>query len=489
MKESKNIRSEYIKNLVEDKEELSKTLSETAKSAISDILESEVKKGFRQILTEANDDDFEVEDVDVKENPADDATEVDAEEGASADADTAADADNEAGADDAEVETGEDAEDSVDGETDDEIWGELEQYKDDEGEYDLTKLDKESAVKVLKVMNPESDGIRVMKNPNGSIKLSDDNTETEYIIDVDGSIDSEEPEEDGELEFDIDLTESADANLGYTDDYQKKTAMTTPDNHEPANPKYTYSMDGGAPTGTEKPWVGKKRGDAPFSKVAKTDYPSRKVNEGEMEECGPEGCGKGEEPVVEVMTSTENSAAARGTSMTHANTNNKQKFARNGHVQSKETRGTGEGYQPANEQVDESIVKVKKMANQIFRENKELKKLAGEFKNKLEESVVINSSLANVIKLLTENSTTRDEKVSIIQRFDKVKTVDESKNLYESISRELKSTKNFTVPTNEIPVQMNESKATKEQILNENALYQCDDLQGMIGLIERMNKI
>ena len=139
--------------------------------------------------------------------------------------------------------------------------------------------------------------------------------------------------------------------------------------------------------------------------------------------------------------------------------------------------------------MDESIVKVKKMANQIFRENKELKKLAGEFKNKLEESVVINSSLANVIKLLTENSTTRDEKVSIIQRFDKVKTVDESKNLYESISRELKSTKNFTVPTNEIPVQMNESKATKEQILNENALYQCDDLQGMIGLIERMNKI
>ena len=474
MNTSKNIRSEYIKNLVEDKEELSKTLSETAKSAISDILESEVKKGFRQILTEANDDDFEVEDVEVEEKPADDATEVDAEEGAAADAEIEADAN------DAEAETGEDAEDGVDGETDDEIWGELEQYKDDEGEYDLTKLDKESAVKVLKVMNPESDGIRVMKNPNGSIKLSDDNTETEYIIDVDGSIDSEEPEEDAELEFDIDLTESADANLGYTDDYQKKTAMTTPDNHEPANPKYTYSMDGGVPTGTEKPWVGKKRGDVPFGK---------KVNEGEMEECGPEGCGKGEEPVVEVMTSTENSAAARGTSMTHANTNNKQKFARNGHVQSKETRGTGEGYQPANEKVEESIVKVKKMANQIFKENKELKSLASEFKNKLEESVVINSSLANVIKLLTENSTTRDEKVSIIQRFDKVKTVDESKNLYEAISRELKSTKNFTVPTNEIPVQMNESKATKEQILNENALYQCDDLQGMIGLIERMNKI
>ena len=472
-KENKNIRSEYIKNLVEDKEELSKTLSETAKSAISDILESEVKKGFRQILTEANEDDFEVEDV-KDETTADDATETtvadettDTEDGGDETVDTEVEVDSDS-------EAGEGADEGASGEEDNEIWGDLEQLKDDEGEYDLTQLDNDSAIKVLKVMNPENDGIRVMKEPNGAIKLTDDNTETEYIIDIDGALDSEEPEaEDDALDFEVDITESTNPNLGYTDDYQKKTAMTTPDNHEPADSKETYSMDAGVPKGTEKPWVGQKRGDTPFS---------QKVNEGEVEECGGAPVQE-EEQIDETMTSTENSANARGTGMTHANTNSKQQFARNGHVQSKETRGTGEGYKPANE----SVVKIKKMANQIFKENKELKKLAGDFKAKLEESVVINSSLANVIKLLTENSTTRDEKVNIIQRFDKVKTLTESKQLYDTISTELKKAPKAQNPS--LDIQISEQKKTKQETLNENALYQCDDLNEMVGLIERMNRI
>ena len=35
---------------------------------------------------------------------------------------------------------------------------------------------------------------------------------------------------------------------------RKKTAMTTPSNNEPAKSSETYSMDGGVPTGTEKPY-------------------------------------------------------------------------------------------------------------------------------------------------------------------------------------------------------------------------------------------
>jgi hypothetical protein len=48
--------------------------------------------------------------------------------------------------------------------------------------------------------------------------------------------------------------------------------------------------------------------------------------------------------------------------------------------------------------------------------------------------------LAYATRLFTEHSTTKQEKINILRRFDVVESLKESKNLYRSIKNELTST-------------------------------------------------
>ena len=463
---SKNIRSEYIKSLVEQKESLSRDLEENTKATIKEALGEAVNKSLRDILSESN-DDFEVEEVtpdtDDTEN-AEDATSdvtVDVEDGAEGET-----PDAEGSEDSTEAEDNGSSEDA-----EDDVWSELEQYKGEDGEYDLTGMSKEDSIKVLKVMNPDEDGIRVMQNDNGTITIKDDANETEYLIDIDGSLDGAEGDEaEDEFELELDTNESVnegEVDLGYTDSYQKKTAMTTPDNHEPADKKSTREPEVKAnaiPTGTEKPWVGNKGDMTPYNE--------------NVQECDGAEC---EKPVDEGATTvTQNNSNVRDVTMNHVPNSSSQKYARNGHVEGEEKRGTGEGYQPTSE----SITYIKQKANQIFKENKELKAIAEDIRLKLDEAVVINYNLGRVVKILTENTTTRDEKVSIVKRFNAVKTVNESKALYESITNELKSNK----PSNTGITDKQLAESKKSQLV-ETTIYQSDDLPEMLSLMERLSKI
>jgi hypothetical protein len=79
--------------------------------------------------------------------------------------------------------------------------------------------------------------------------------------------------------------------------------------------------------------------------------------------------------------------------------------------------------------------------------NIELRKALDVFREKLNEVAVFNSNLAYATRLFTEHSTSKQEKINILKRFDSAETLKESKNLYRTIKEELNSTKN----------QMNES--------------------------------
>lgn len=67
--------------------------------------------------------------------------------------------------------------------------------------------------------------------------------------------------------------------------------------------------------------------------------------------------------------------------------------------------------------------------------NEEYRKALDLFRNKLNEVAVFNSNLAYATRLFTEHSTTKQEKINILKRFDNVETLKESKNLYQSIKR------------------------------------------------------
>lgn len=471
---AKNIRSEYIKQLIEDKNSLENKLSEVTKETIKSIIDENVGDKLRQIISEDEDsfieDEVEDDSTTSSEEDGDDAA-TDAETETEVD-DTAENGDETTDVDveDTVTDTVDDGtEDSDIDATEDDVWNDLEQYKGEDGEYDLTGMDADNLIKVMQVMKP-TDGIRVVKNDNGTITLSDDETEKEYIIDIDaegedglGDFDSEEGVEESKKHC------NEGANLGYTDDFQNKTAMTTPPNNEPANPKTTYSMDGGAPTGTEKRWA---------NQGSKAPY-----DEDVNEECEYEveiDDDKKEDEVNETMTTQEQGPYNRGDGMVHTNTNSKAAKGRNAHAGGKQISGTGD-----NSYSNTQLENIMRKANAIFNENKELKALVPKMQQQMMESIVINKSMGNVMRIVMENSTTLNEKKDILKRFTGVKTIEESDSLYQTISEELKREGKTMNVNNVINSQLAESKNS----VVETPMYQSEDLSKTLDLINRLNKI
>ena len=73
--------------------------------------------------------------------------------------------------------------------------------------------------------------------------------------------------------------------------------------------------------------------------------------------------------------------------------------------------------------------------------NDEYRKALDLFRTKLNEVAVFNSILAYATRLFTEHSTTKQEKINILRRFDNAETLKESKNLYRTLKSELDSPK------------------------------------------------
>ena len=97
-------------------------------------------------------------------------------------------------------------------------------------------------------------------------------------------------------------------------------------------------------------------------------------------------------------------------------------------------RRSERGRVTAPRQISESKLKEIKLLKE---KNEEYKKALDFFRNKLNEVAVFNSNLAYSTRLFTEHSTTKQEKINILRRFDNVETLKESKNLYKSIKNEL----------------------------------------------------
>lgn len=461
---AKNIRSKYIKNLISESKGISEGLEETTKEALKDILRETVNEQFRSILAEA-DDDFDEEEVDTEAENAAVAQEpeVEAEDGVVADeepVDTAAEAE------------GEEVPEEEPDEEEEEIWNSLEQYKNEDGEYDLTGMDGKEAARVLKVMDPDKDGIRIVKDGN-KIELTDDDAGTEYVIEL-------EPEENEfEIEVDESVTECDDnligesentGNTGYMGNkYQGKTAMTTPDNHEPSPMDGYRDWDKGAPHGTEKRY-GKSKGDPqPFNEGIMLEVEL----DDEMEEhSGPEGPGR------------------RHAVKTHHNTNKTTHTGREGSEGGRLVNPSTESdYQPDKEE-DRADEAIKRKANKVFRENKELKAVAGKIKDKLEESYLLNYNLGRVVKIITENSTTREEKIDIVNRFSESKSIEESNRLYETISKELNSSKKTADIEKSLNGPITEARSIdyKPSVV-ETSMYRSEDLHETLDLMERMDRL
>ena len=430
------------KSLVEDTflqmRNLEEVINENAKGILASTMKEEIRSLVKESLNEQEDED---------------EIEVDAE------------------FDDTDV-----SDDDVDN-LDVDMGDELDLDADDET-IDLTDASTEDVLKVFRAMGPE-DGV-IVKKEEGMIHLSDENNDVEYVIQLseseqddeefylDKKLEEEEEEEDDEDKtktiYEVELDETDEDEDSYEshlsgkfnseikerfnrrdfDDYEEE------ENDEIFDPemieRFNMEIDPDDEDEDEDPF-GDDDDDDEFVVESKSKFKSKgigmgnsskfkydkKPNQGEgfktkMKQ-GTRGVGMGK-PKFEYKEG-ENMEKGKNTPVKKIETK-----------ESARTLGNGSRNSPNRKSLPKLRVRTHESVNnselQILREkNEEYRNALNVFRDKLNEVAVFNSNLAYATRLFTEHSTTKQEKINILKRFDTVETLKESKNLYKVVKDEL----------------------------------------------------
>jgi hypothetical protein len=174
-----------------------------------------------------------------------------------------------------------------------------------------------------------------------------------------------------------------------------------------------------------------------------------------------------EEEEVQEIEATE---AARTKSNPHGNKNGMNRAG----LPSKKKYKAGSGVFGINEEVEK-----------LKQQNSEYKKALVLFKDKLNEVAVFNANLAYATRLFTEHSTTKQEKLNILKRFDSVSTMNESKGLYNTIKTELVTKKPVTESVVE-KISNTPSTSASQEVLAESKAYENPQFKRMKDLMGKL---
>ena len=317
--------------------------------------------------------------------------------------------------------------------------------KDEDGNYEFK--DEETGAEYVIELDADGNDEEAEVEDDLDLDVEGDEEEESFEIELDDeedddNIEGDEEEESFEIELDDEEDEEEDEllseeNLGYTDSYQKDVFAKKPNMSVPGKNNEDWSE--GVPTGAEKPWAGK--GDMkPFGEKKQ-----------ELDENG------------------------NGLNAKHAmkkTQNRLNKDAQGQHVTSEE----GEYKGTLSEDKARKIINA---AKAIQAENKLYKESIEKIKKSLYEAAVLNVNLGKIVSLLVNETTTKEEKQNILERFNNVKTLKEGNALYESIKKELNGSAKKT-PIMERQISMSPS-------LNETTFY--TQSNPSLNLMERMNNL
>jgi hypothetical protein len=149
-------------------------------------------------------------------------------------------------------------------------------------------------------------------------------------------------------------------------------------------------------------------------------------------------------------------------------------FGQKGGLESKKIFAAGR----RDESINEELQTLKK-------QNDEYKKALVLFKDKLNEVAVFNANLAHATRLFTEHTTTKQEKMDILKRFDTVSTINESKNLFTSIRTELTSKKPVTESVAQ-KISSTPSSSSSQEMLSESKAYEAPQFRRMRDLMSKL---
>ena len=129
-------------------------------------------------------------------------------------------------------------------------------------------------------------------------------------------------------------------------------------------------------------------------------------------------------------------------------------------------------------EMNEEVEKLKK-------QNGEYKKALILFKEKLNEVAVFNANLAYATRLFTEHSTTKQEKLNILKRFDSISTMNEAKNLFNTIKSEL-GTKTTVTESVVDKISNTPSSSSSQEVLSEAKAYENPQFRRMKDLMGKI---
>ena len=397
-------------------------ISELVKESLSE--EDEVKESETE-MSEQEELDLDIEDVEVED-------EDEGEEGLELDLDALSD--NE---DDEELEMGDEEMLMTDLPGDD-----LE--VDDEEEVlsplDLTSASDDEVLKVFKAMG-EEDGI-IVKQDDDEIHLSDDGTETEYVIQL-GESEEEVKEEDQMEEGEYTEEDQMEEEVVYEIEIGEEE-VSEEWNEEEMSEGQGYDDREDEKEGMEHGSIKDKDLD---SEKARRDDAKFETREGEEE-----------------MT--------------------ERSLAQGQRASSDKSKGLPKPKTiPNKARYNESL---EKEVSQLREKNEEYRKALSIFKEKLNEVAVFNSNLAYATRLFTEHSTTKQEKINILRRFDGVETLKESKSLYKTIKEDLGG-KETTVMTESVQskVQKTPTKGSANNLI-ESKTYENPQFLRMRDLMNKL---
>lgn len=409
------------KNLVEEAliqiQNLEEAINENAKEILESTMKQEISELVKESMkNEAEEEEFELEDELEDESELEDETDSEEEE----------------------VEF-----DSEDEEEEDEEDFDMMNLSDmgDKEDLEVQDLSGESFDEVLKAfkeMKP-TDSFEIKKEGD-FIHLKDE--EDEYLIqaeseedemEMDGmstmeeysEFDESDEEEVEEIVYEIEMEEEAEEE----DDEEEEGMYSMEEELEEEwhEEEEEYELEEDVVFESTKPKVGK---GASIGK-AKFDYKKSKggFNEKKAHANPTKGTGKPKFEFKEGESMDERP-------MKFKTKEEAKEAARTYGFGSKKGRGLRKGITPNRNLTFESR-EIMEELEMLRAKNEEYRKALNMFRDKLNEVAVFNSNLAYATRLFTEHSTSKQEKINILRRFDSAENLKESKALYKTIKDEL----------------------------------------------------
>jgi len=493
------------KSLVEEAiiqmKNLEEAVAENAKGILASTMSQEIKELVKESLTEQDDDEIET-DIDVEEpEGSDDIADITMGDDESDEEGDETDIDN------IDLGIGDDDEDDLEDVEDED--------EDDEDTIDLTDVDDdEEILRVFQLMGPD-DNIVVTKDDKGNTHLKDEETGKEYMIvgeseeemdeswsemdesdddnesieDIVGRMFGDNEDEDEEFSFD---DEEEDFGNEYEDEDEEIVYEIVMDEEEEETDEQSED-----PISESKKMSVKPKGVGMGTPKFKYDA---KPNQGtgfktKMKE-GPKSVGTGK-----AKFDYKEGENLDGEFKAVKKTETKESSAKKPVVKKVETKeasrtlGNGSNFRkgglPKSRAHSSANTAIKESTNdkevQILREkNEEYRKALNIFRNKLNEVAVFNSNLAYATRLFTEHSTSKQEKINILRRFDGVETIRESKNLYQVVKSELSGNSKSQTMNESIERTIAKSPSTGAVNLIESKTYENPQFLRMKDLMAKL---